>query len=98
MIAYLAVMFAALYGIQHMTKEWFDGKPGEILMIVFITTGIMVIVYLPLPFLSKLIPAVCVSVIAAKLSHGRERDFNLMFPVWSFYTVFAVYILCMFLL
>lgn len=89
-IGMAAVMITAILGLQAMAAAQFEGKAGEILMIIFMSTGILLLIFLPFGLGLKLLPAVCIAAIGAKLTKAPNRSFGLMLEVWFILLLFFV--------
>lgn len=81
-LAYSLVMIVALLALQFMSSQRFADKPGEVVMIILMSTGMMLLVWVPFPWVIKIFPAICLAVLGAKLTNAPERTVYLMSQCW----------------
>lgn len=80
--AYSLVMIVALMALHFMSRQRFAGHTGELVMVVFMSTGMMLLVWVPIPWVIKIFPALCLSLIGARLTKAHERSGYLMGQCW----------------
>lgn len=82
-LAYSLVMIVALLALQFMSLQRFADKPGEVVMIILMSTGMLLLAWVPFPWVIKIFPAICLAALGARLTRSPERSGYLMGQCWA---------------
>lgn len=81
-LAYSLVMIVALLAIQFMSHVRFQGNSGELMMVILMSTGILLLIWIPFPWGVKIFPTIVLAFVGARLTRANERTGYLMGQMW----------------
>lgn len=92
-LAYSFLMFVSLLGLAFMSRAHFEGLAGDALMIVLMSTGLLVLIWVPFLWEFKIFPAVCLAVLGCKVTRVEEWRKHKMWSIWVCFLLYFVSVL-----
>ena len=89
-IAYSLVMIVGLLALHFMSQQRFNETAGEVVMVILMSTGMMLLIWVPQPWLIKLFPAICLAVLGTKLTKAPNRSGYLMGQCWAALVLYII--------